>query len=193
MEVSKIIKGSILMIVVMMTGCFSPEYSQHYVSENEEEFEKYRAEASERPSPPNRASVTMGETKVYITYCQPAVNERVIWGDLIKYDEVWRTGANEATVFSTTGDVLVNGDTLKAGNYAFYTIPNEKKWTVILNTKYDVWGAYDYEIEKDVLRFDVYPTVLTEPKERMSFEIDDLGTVNFAWENLGFKFFVMPI
>lgn len=180
-------------MAVGLGGCFSPEYSQNYVSASEEEFAQYKKEAGERPSPPNRTSSTMRNTKVYITYSQPAVQERVIWGELVPYDKIWRTGANEATVFSVTGDVLVNGDTVRAGNYALYTIPSEKNWTVILNTKYDVWGAYDYEIEKDVLRFDVYPTPLDEPQERMAFEIDDMGTVQFAWEKLGFKFYVMPI
>jgi len=193
MEARKFLAGSILFVAVGLGGCFSPEYSQNYVSASEEEFAQYKKEAGERPSPPNRTSSTMRNTKVYITYSQPAVQERVIWGELVPYDKIWRTGANEATVFSVTGDVLVNGDTVRAGNYALYTIPSEKNWTVILNTKYDVWGAYDYEIEKDVLRFDVYPTPLDEPQERMAFEIDDMGTVQFAWEKLGFKFYVMPI
>ncbi|MFY0627307.1 MAG: DUF2911 domain-containing protein [Reichenbachiella sp.] len=186
-------KITIILSALTFTGCFSPEYSQNYVSVDEAKFEQYKEEAGERPSPPNRTSVTMGETKVYITYSQPSVKGRTIWGDLVKYNEIWRTGANEATVFSTTGDVLVNGDTVRAGNYALYTIPSEEKWTVILNTKYDVWGAYDYEVEKDILRFDAYPLLLDDLQEKMTFEIDDLGTVDFSWDNLGFKFYVMPI
>lgn len=186
-------RTAVLVLSVTMTGCFAPEYSENYISVDEAEFQQYKEEASERPSPPNRTTATFGDTKIYITFCQPAVKERTIWGDLVPYNEIWRTGANEATVFSATGDVLVNGDTVRAGNYALYTIPGEEKWTVILNTKYDVWGAYDYERKKDVLRFEVTPKNLSEVVERMNFTIDEVGTVDFAWDKLGFQFYVMPI
>ena len=193
MKTKCVFGGFILTSIAILSGCYSPEYSQNYVSPNEKDFEQYKREAGNRPSPPNRTTATLGDTKVFITFCQPAVKGRVIWGGLEEYDEIWRTGANEATVFSAMDDVLVNGDTIKAGNYALYTIPRKSDWTVILNTKYDVWGAYDYEIEKDVLRFDVTPKTLPELVERMSFNIDTTGMVNFAWEKLGFSFEVTPI
>ena len=193
MKIKGILGGTVLMSLVSLSGCFAPEYSHNYISPDEKEFEQYKNEASKRPSPPNRSSAMLGDTKVFITYCQPGVKERTIWGDLVDYDEIWRTGANEATVFSTLGDVMVNGQKVMAGNYALYTIPSEDKWTVILNTKYDVWGAYDYEIEKDVLRFEVVPTTLTDMVELMTFNINDSGQVDFAWEKLGFSFEVKPI
>ncbi len=193
MKIKGILGGVVVMTMCGLSSCFTPEYSQNYISPNEEDFARYKKEASNRPSPPNRTSTMLEGTKVFITYSQPGVKDRDIWGDLVDYDEIWRTGANEATVFSTLGDVLVNGDTVKAGNYALYTIPTEDNWTIILNTKYDVWGAYDYEIEKDVLRFQVTPSKLPKQVERMAFNIDKSGVVRFAWENLGFSFEVKPL
>ncbi|WP_109830356.1 DUF2911 domain-containing protein [Reichenbachiella versicolor] len=182
-----------LLVSMSLSGCFSPSYSDKYVSSDPSEFKQYQQETKDRPSPAARENLKFGKSKVYLTYSQPGVKGRTIWGDLVKYDEIWRTGANEATVLSSDTDLLVQGDTLKAGNYALYTIPGRLKWTVILNKKYDVWGAYDYDITKDALRFEVYSYRLDKTEERMKFFIDDTGEVKFAWENIGFKFYIMPI
>ena len=180
-------------LISATSACFKPDYSEKYISLKEDEFKQYQEETKERPSPAARTKSVMRGTSVYITYSQPGVKDRTVWGDLVKYDEIWRTGANEATVLSTTGDLLVQGDTLRAGNYALYTIPRPNKWTVILNSRYNVWGAYDYDITQDVLRFDIKPYELEEQNERMLFDIDEIGTVEFKWDKLGFKFYVMPI
>lgn len=176
-----------------LSGCYRPEYPSKFISSDLKEFESYKMKCASRPSPPARAITTMGDTDVFITYSQPAVKGRTIWGDLVPNDRIWRTGANEATVLSATGDILVNGDTLLAGNYALYTIPTSDKWTVILNTKYEVWGAYDYDQSLDVLRFEVEPSRDNEISERMTFNIDETGVVVFRWDRLKFDFLVMPL
>lgn len=183
----------VILTPLALSGCYRPEYPSKFISSDMREFESYQKKCASRPSPPARSITTIDKTDIFVTYSQPAVKERKIWGGLVPYNKVWRTGANEATVLSATGDVLVNGDTLLAGNYALYTIPTEEKWTVILNTKYEVWGAYDYDQSLDVLRFDVVPTTVPDVSERLSFEVDETGVVNFAWDQLRFDFKVQPL
>ncbi|UXP31626.1 DUF2911 domain-containing protein [Reichenbachiella agarivorans] len=178
----------LISVLVFGMGCHRPEYSHNYVSEDSSDFEEYRENASNRPSPPARTSQVINSAKVYITYSQPGVKDREIWGDLVKYDKIWRTGANEATVFSTDQIITIEGQTINPGNYALYTIPSENEWEVILNKKYDVWGAYDYDESLDVLRFKVYPTKREELQERMNFNIAPNGLVTFSWEYLQFQF-----
>lgn len=174
-------------------ACTRPEYPMKFISTDKHEFDAYKEKCSSRPSPPERSSANFGETNVFITYSQPAVKNRTIWNGLVKFNQLWRTGANEATVFSTSGDVLINGDTLRAGNYAMYTIPTKNKWTLIFNNKYDVWGAYDYDQSLDALRISIDPTFSEEHVERLTFVIDETGTVKFNWEKLTFDFVVLPI
>ncbi len=183
----------VILTPLALSGCYRPEYPSKFISSDLKEFESYQKKCASRPSPPARAITSLGDTDVFITYSQPAVKGRTIWGDLVPYERIWRTGANEATVLSATGDILVNGDTLLAGNYALYTIPSKDKWTVILNTKYEVWGAYDYDQSLDVLRFEVEPTTNNEVSERMTFSVDDAGMIEFAWDKLKFDFLVMPL
>jgi len=85
------------------------------------------------------------------------VRNRTIWGDLVPFGEVWRTGANEATTISFSQDVKVSGNPVSAGKYALFTIPGREKWTVILNGRHNQMGAFEYSPKEDVLRFDVRP------------------------------------
>lgn len=87
-----------------------------------------------------------------IIYSRPKKKDRVIFGELVPYNKVWRTGANEATEITFYEDVLFNGTEIEAGTYSLYTIPEEKKWTIIINEKINVWGAYSYDDSLDILR-----------------------------------------
>ena len=110
-----------------------------------------------RPSPKATVVQTVGLTDVTITYSRPGVKGRTIWGDLVPYDKVWRTGANEATTFQVSQDVKINGQALPAGTYSLHTIPGKTQWTVIFNKTADQWGSYDYDQTKDALRIQVTP------------------------------------
>ena len=110
-----------------------------------------------RISPKAAVIQTVGFTDVRIDYSRPGVKGRQIWGGLVPYDKVWRAGANEATTISFSTDVIVNGKTLKAGKYGFFTIPTKDKWTIIFNKIADQWGAFEYNEAEDVLRIDVTP------------------------------------
>jgi hypothetical protein len=144
---------------------------------------------SKRPSPPATAEATIGKTKVTINYSQPAVKGRDVWGSLVPFGKVWRTGANEATTFEVNTDVKIEGKDLKAGKYSLFSIPGEKEWTFIFNTVPEQWGSFNYDSSKDALRVTATPTKGTESTERMTFNVESSGMVSLKWEKLmvGFK------
>lgn len=108
-----------------------------------------------RPSPLAIASIRYKDNYLKITYSQPQKKNREIFGQLVPYGQVWRTGANEATELTTTKDIVMNGVLLRAGTYSLFTIPEKDRWTIIINTDVGLWGAYNYNAQKDILRFEV--------------------------------------
>ncbi len=148
----------------------------------------FAQEAKAKPSPAATATGKIGDKTVTITYAQPAVKGREVWGKLVPYDAVWRTGANDATTFEVDKDVTIEGQALKAGKYALFTIPTEGgEWTIIFNSVAKQWGAFKYDATKDVLRVKVKSKKSKEMMERMTFEIKG-NMVNLAWENLAVAF-----
>ncbi len=147
------------------------------------------------PRPSQKASVmqAIGTTDMTITYSRPGVKGRQIWGALVPYDKVWRTGANEATTVSFTDDVTINGQPLTKGTYSLATIPGQDSWTVIFNKVADQWGAFSYDATKDALRVTAKPEkgAFTE---WMTFEVPqvswDKATVVLRWENVAVPFTV---
>lgn len=144
-----------------------------------------------RPSPKSQVMQTVGLTDVTITCSRPGVKGRVIWGELVPYDKVWRTGANEATSITFSADVKVNGNPLKAGTYSLHTIPTKGDWTVIFNTEAEQWGSYAYNDSADALRIQVKP----EPHaftEWMQFSFPSVATekatIALDWENIRVPF-----
>ncbi|HZM14383.1 MAG TPA: DUF2911 domain-containing protein [Candidatus Krumholzibacteria bacterium] len=144
-----------------------------------------------RPSQKAQLMQTVGLTDVTITYSRPGVKGRVIWGGLVPYDAVWRTGANEATSISFSTDVKVNAQPLKAGTYSLHTLPTATEWTVIFNTIADQWGSYSYNDSADALRIKVKPQP-HEFVEWMQFSFPDIAvekaTIALDWEKLRVPF-----
>jgi hypothetical protein len=137
------------------------------------------------PSPNATVSQTVGVTKIEVTYSRPSVKGRTIWGELVPWDKIWRTGANAVTKITFDGDVLVEGQKLAAGAYGLYTIPGKTEWTVIFNTVST--GGPDYVAEKDALRVKVKP-VPADMKELFTIGFpavtSDGATLAFSWEKL---------
>ena len=171
------------------------------------------------PRPSQKASVTqtVGVTDITITYSRPGVKGRKIWGDppaaapggtatldaaserpkdapIVPYGRVWRTGANEATTFQVSDDVMINGQPLKAGTYSLHTIPGKDEWTVIFNSDPGQWGSFQYDEKKDVLRVKVKPQAVADSQEWLLFTLDPVtensATVNLRWEKLKVPFTV---
>lgn len=144
---------------------------------------------SKRPSPPAKTTVTTTKgVTISIDYSQPSVKGRTIGKEIAPFGEVWRTGANEATVFEVSKDVTIAGKKLEAGKYGLYTLPGEKEWTVIFSKKSNLWGSNGYSAADDALRFVATPGKTTSFTEKMTFEIDKSGKVSFLWGDVQFDF-----
>ncbi|MBA3633587.1 MAG: DUF2911 domain-containing protein [Acidobacteria bacterium] len=144
-----------------------------------------------RASPRQSISQTVGDTTVSIIYHRPNVKGREIWGKLVPFGEVWRTGANEATTFEVSNDVKISGQTLPKGKYSLHTIPNKDEWIVIFNKTSDQWGSFDYDVKQDALRVNVKP-MAADFKESMSIEFenvtDNTTQVAIGWEKVRVPF-----
>jgi hypothetical protein len=137
------------------------------------------------PSPNATVSQTVGVTKIEVVYSRPSVKGRTIWGELVPYDKVWRTGANAVTKITFDGDVTIEGQKLAAGAYGLYTIPGKTEWTIIFNTVST--GGPDHVAEKDALRVKVKP-VPVEMRETLTFLFpmvtSDSAVLALGWEKL---------
>ena len=167
------IRGTVLFLSVLSMVCALPLSAQ---------FEMPRVS-------PN-ASITqrIGVTDVTLTYSRPGVKGRTIWGGLVPWDQVWRTGANEATTISFSTDVKINGNALPAGKYALFTIPAREDWTVIFNRIPEEWGAFSYDATKDALRVKVKPQTGPASQELVTFSFPrvsaDSADLVLTWEKV---------
>lgn len=141
-----------------------------------------------RVSPKAVVTQTIGTTTVTVNYHRPGVKDRAIWGGLVPYNEVWRTGANEATTLTISDPVKVEGQELAAGTYALATIPGADEWTFIVNKNTAMWGTMGYKQEEDVLRVKVKPVTVAQT-EWMQFVFADLkedsATLMLQWDKVG--------
>jgi hypothetical protein len=171
----------LLAVSLMITGTASAQAGKT------DKTKMTAAKKDERPSPPKTTAATVGNLSITIVYSQPGVKGRKIFGELVPYGKIWRTGANEATTVEVSRDCKVGGGFLKAGKYALFTIPGADEWTIIFNSVPDQWGAYKYDESKDALRFKVKPEQAKELAERLEFDIQadktGNGTVTLKWEN----------
>ncbi|GMQ26707.1 DUF2911 domain-containing protein [Algoriphagus sp. oki45] len=179
----KLILAASALIAVNLISC-QPQKTESV----EETVESTSAETSgedQRPSPTEVKDGTIGNKAVKVHYGSPAVKGRTIWGDLVPYNVVWRTGANEATYLDFAEPMTVEGKAVPAGKYSLFTIPKESgKWTVILNSDWDLeHGHFQYDEKNDVLRVEVSPVWEESSSERLSIDIESPGLV-LRWEKL---------
>lgn len=144
-------------------------------------FVAFAAKAQDKPSPAMTAEGTAGGSKITINYSAPAVKGRMIWGDLVPLGQVWRAGANEATTFTTSKDIKVEGKTLPAGTYSFFIIPGETESTLIFNKVAKQWGAFNYDSKEDALRVSVPSMQTSTMEERLVYEVKPDG-FEVRWE-----------
>jgi Protein of unknown function (DUF2911) len=173
-----------------------------------------------RPSQKASVMQTIGVTDITITYSRPAVKGRTIFAaappsmeerakgeatldnqnerkpgePVVPYNHVWRAGANEATMFVVTDDVLINGQPLKAGTYSLHTVPGKDEWTIIFNSDAGQWGSFTYDDKKDTLRVKTKPQMVSDNQEFLMFNFDPVtensATVNIRWEKTRVPFTV---
>lgn len=153
-------------------------------------FTEARAQEPVKPRPSPLEVVTMKweDTYVKITYSRPHKKGRKIFGELVPYGKIWRTGANEATELTTTKDIKLAGNEIPAGTYTLFTIPQKDKWTIILNSDLGQWGAYRYDESKDVIRFDVPTKQLSTTYEPFTIEFEQTASevvLKMMWDQTG--------
>lgn len=134
------------------------------------------------PSPRDSVSAKIGTSTITINYGSPSVKGRKVFGELVPFDKVWRAGANEATVFTTTNDIMVQGKKLPAGTYGFFVIPTATTWTIIFNKVAKQWGAYKYDEAQDALRVTT-KAVKSKMSERLVYKINSKG-FTLSWDAL---------
>jgi hypothetical protein len=141
---------------------------------------------SKRPSPSAQAQCKFSDGKtITVNYSSPRAKGRKIFGDLVPYGKVWRTGANEATTFVTDANLTVGGKDVPAGSYTIFTVPSANKWTLIINKKTGEWGIpYKYESD-ELARVDMKVSPAPSQVENFSIAFDSTGqscTLSMSWE-----------
>jgi Protein of unknown function (DUF2911) len=153
---------------------------------------------SKRPSPPATAKCDLpGGKSITMDYSSPRVKGRKIFGsDIVPYGEVWRTGANEATTFVTTADVMVGGKHVPAGKYTIFTVPNKDKWVLIISKKTGEWGIPYPGADSDLLRADMNASSTSTPVENFTIAFDKGDkdcTLRIEWENTRATIAISPM
>ncbi|MGA9779959.1 MAG: DUF2911 domain-containing protein [Verrucomicrobiia bacterium] len=130
----------------------------------------------------------VGLTDIEVDYSRPGVKNRTIFGGIVPYGQVWRTGANQATRLTFSTPVKLEGHEIPAGTYALFTIPGENEWTIVINKDANQWGAFQYNEKDDVVRFKVTPVTLMDTRiETFTIEFnhirDESAVLNLVWDN----------
>jgi len=142
-----------------------------------------------QPSPAQTFKQDFGLGTIEISYCRPGVKGRKIFGDVVPYGELWRTGANNATTINFSDEVMIEGTKIPAGKYGLLTIPNPNEWIVIISKQTDVTSAEDYKQDQDVVRVKTKPVSLSSKVENFTIAVDQLSNTNcilhLQWDQTG--------
>jgi len=141
---------------------------------------------SKRPSPPATADVTLKGKKISIDYSRPSLKGRKVGQELAPYGKVWRTGANEATTFTTEADLNIGGTKVPAGKYTLYSLPSDGTWKLIISKQTGQWGT-EYHEDQDLARIDMKKSSLPQNVEQFTISFDkkseSAAELNLDWEN----------
>ena len=140
------------------------------------------------PSPAASFEQEVGSAKIKMTYSRPLVRGRKIFGELVPFDKLWRTGASDCTVITTSEDISFGSNVLKAGSYSIFSIPSTKEWTIIVNTDTTLHGETGYDEKKDIMRFKVPIEKSPNFYESFTIELNDINSkgeafIKILWEN----------
>lgn len=150
-------------------------------------------ESSKKPLSPHTSTMAMiGDAHIHIDYSSPGVRDRMIFGGLLAYDQVWQAGAHMATWIETDKDLVIDGQELPAGKYGFFTIPSKNEWTIIFNSNWDQHGKDEYDEKDDVIRFKVTPIISDKITEHLEYKVSQVskneGAISLAWEKVSISF-----
>ena len=178
----------ILLITFLLFSCKNQERNREEHNHQEVKTELQDTPKKKSLSPHTSTMAMIGDAHIHIDYSSPGVRNRIIFGGLLAYDEVWQAGAHMATWIETNKNIIIDGKTLPAGKYGFFTIPSKEEWTIIFNSNWDQHGKDEYNQNDDVLRLKVKPEIFEEVSERLSYTINkkgqDKGSIVLAWEKI---------
>jgi hypothetical protein len=161
-----------ILIVLFLIGSISTSFAQQI--------------QMPQASPSAKIAQQVGLSNVTVDYSRPSTKGRKIFGELVPFGEIWRTGANGATLLTFSTDVIISGTNVPAGQYALYAIPNKSEWTMILSKNTTLWGAIGYNESDDLLRFNVTPNKLSRNYETMEITFADMtdtgANLSIKWE-----------
>lgn len=189
----KYIHISVLLIVFLIVSCKQETKDIKEVVVEEKASETSAQPDKKKPLSPHTSTMVMiGDAHIHIDYSSPGVRNRIIFGGLLAYDQVWQAGAHMATWIETNKDLVIDGKMLPAGKYGFFTIPSKDEWTVIFNSNWDQHGKDEYDEKDDVLRFKVKPIISDEVTEHLAYQVNKIneneGTMSLSWEKVSVKF-----
>jgi len=171
-------RGMRKQFAVLVVGCLTLGFMATLASA--------QADKAARPSPAAKATCALADGKtITVDYSSPRAKGRKIFGGLVPYGEVWRTGANEATTFVTTADVMVGGTHVPAGSYTIFTIPNKDKWTLVISKKTGEWGTNYPGPENDLARIEMKASALPAAAENFTIAFDKTSggcALRMDWE-----------
>jgi len=177
---------------LLIVACKDKKQNQSVDQHQNHKMEESTSNSKKTLSPHKYAMAMIGDAHIHIDYSAPSVRGRIIFGGLLAYGEVWQSGAHNATWIETNKDILINEILLKAGKYGFFTIPTKDKWTIILNKNWNQHGKDDYNVDDDVLRFDVTPEISEQITEQLTYQVEKLnnkeGIISLSWEKVSLSF-----
>lgn len=178
-------------IITFLIAIVLPGFLSSTIAQNEVSYNPNLGKDTTKRSIPSRTIARINQDSVTIDYHSPGVRNRIIWGGLVPYGEVWVTGAHNATRLSTPFPFMADGKPVPAGNYALFTIPGKKEWTVIINKHWEQHLASEYDPKDDLVRMKVKPKK-TGHTERLQYFIDPGKDgsilISMAWEKLRIEF-----
>ena len=180
----------LIMIIISMTVSFSTS-AQNVTNKQEVCYNPNLVKDTTKKSIKSMAYAIVNGDSIKINYHSPGVRKRVIWGGLVPYDEVWVTGAHDATTVEFPKQVIINGKEIAAGKYAFFTIPGKKQWIIIINKNWKQHLATEYDEKEDLVRINIKPTKNAHT-ERLQYFIEHRngndGLIAVAWEKIRIEF-----
>jgi hypothetical protein len=183
----------ILCFAILVVGCKNQNKSEKKEIPNTQEIKQQVKPTKKKVLSPHATAMTMiGDAHIYMDYSSPGVRNRIIFGGLLSYDMVWQAGAHNATWLETNEDLIIDGKTLPAGKYGFFTIPSKEEWIVIFNTNWNQHGKDAYDAKDDVLRLKVKPMISETVTEHLVYKVKKVnkneGSISLAWEKVSISF-----
>ena len=178
-------------IVLLLFVQFS--FSQEKNTNQHKHNDKPSTNSEKILSPLTQSMISIKDTHLHIEYSSPSVRNRIVFGGLLAFNEVWQAGAHNATWFETDNDIIINDINLEKGKYGIFMIPRkDDDWTIIFNSRWNQHGKDEYNPSEDVIRFDITPITDNEFNEKLIYKLDKLDNksakLSFAWESTKIEF-----